>query len=109
VSQLAAFGVTLAVELPWYVAGLIALRLVSAARWWAALALGVAVNAVSHPLLWWWLAPHPTLARLGVAEVAAWLLETLLLVAALRREPAPLAVLSLAANASSLLVGLLLS
>jgi hypothetical protein len=106
VSQLAAFGVTLAVELPWYVAGLVVLRLT---RWWTALALGVVVNAVSHPLLWWWLAPHPTFARLAVAEVAVWLLETALLGAAVRRAPALLAVLSLAANASSLLIGLLLS
>jgi len=106
VSQLAAFGVTLAVELPWYVVGLVGLRLT---RWLTALALGVAVNAVSHPLLWWWLAPHPTFARLAVAEVAVWLLESALLSAALRRAPALLAVLSLAANASSLLIGLLLS
>jgi hypothetical protein len=106
VSQLAAFGLTLAVELPWYAAGLVALRLVRL-RW--ALVLGVLVNAVSHPLLWWWLAPHPSFTRLAVAEAGVWLLEALLLFAAIRREPALLLVLSLAANASSLLIGLLLS
>jgi hypothetical protein len=109
VSQLAAFGLTLAVELPWYAAGLLALRLVRPARWWWALVLGVLVNAVSHPLLWWSLAPHPALARLAVAETGVWLLEGLLLWAAIRRELALLLVLSLAANASSLLTGLLLS
>jgi hypothetical protein len=109
VSQLAAFGLTLAVELPWYGAGLVARRLVARARWWWAPVLGVAVNAVSHPLLWWWLAPHPSLARLAVAEAAVWLMEALLLWAAIRRELALLLVLSLAANASSLLIGLILS
>ncbi len=108
-SQLAAFGLTLAVELPWYGAGLVALRLVEPARWWWALALGVVVNAISHPLLWWSLAPHPSLTRLAVAEAGVWLLEALLLWAAIRRELALLLVLSLAANASSLLIGLLLS
>jgi hypothetical protein len=38
-----------------------------------------------------------------------WLLEALLLFAAIRRKLALLLVLSLAANASSLLIGLLLS
>jgi hypothetical protein len=107
VSQLAAFGLTLAVELPWYGAGLVALRLVR--RWWSALILGMLVNAVSHPLLWWWLAPHPSFTRLAVAETGVWLLEAFLLFAAIRRELALLLVLSLAANASSLLIGLLLN
>jgi hypothetical protein len=109
VSQLAAFGLTLAVELPWYGAGLVGLRLVKPARWWWALVLGIAVNAISHPLLWWSLAPHPSLGRLAVAEAGVWLLEALLLGAAIRRDLALLLVLSLAANASSLLIGLLLS
>jgi hypothetical protein len=109
VSQLAAFGLTLAVELPWYGAGLLALRLVKPGRWWWALVLGVAVNAISHPLLWWSLAPHPSLGRLAVAEAGVWLLEALLLWTAIRRDVALLLVLSLAANASSLLIGLLLS
>jgi len=107
VSQLAAFGLTLAVELPWYGAGLVTLRLVR--RWWWALALGLLINAVSHPLLWWTLAPHPSWAWLAGAEVGVWLLETLLLWAAVRRDLGLLLVLSLAANASSLLIGLLLS
>jgi hypothetical protein len=106
VSQLAALGLTLAVELPWYGAGLVALRL---ARLPWALGLGVLVNAISHPLLWWALAPHPSWARLAGAEIGVWLLEALLLWAAVRRNLGLLLVLSLAANASSLLIGLLLS
>jgi hypothetical protein len=103
---LAAFGLTLAVELPWYVTGLLALRLAGLRR---ALVLGVLVNALSHPVLWWLLAPHPTLARTGVAEVGVCAFEALLLFAVLRREPALLALLSVAANACSVLIGLLLS
>jgi hypothetical protein len=106
VSQLAAFGLTLAVEVPWYAVGLVALRL---ARWQWALGLGVLVNAISHPLLWWSLAPHPGWVQLAGAEVGVWLLEALLLWAVVRRDLGLLLVLSLAANASSLLIGLLLS
>ena len=105
-SQLAAFGLTLAVELPWYVAGLVALRL---AGWRRALVLGVVVNALSHPVLWWFLAPRPTLPRIAVAEVAVCAFEALLLFAAIRREPALLVLLCVAANACSVLIGLLLS
>ncbi len=105
-SQLAAFGLTLAVELPWFVAGLVTLRL---AGWRRALVLGVLINTLSHPMLWWFLAPHPTLPRTAVAEVAVCAFEALLLFAAIRREPALLALLSVAANACSVLIGLLLS
>ena len=106
VSQLAAFGLTLAVELPWYVGGLIA---VVGVRWWAALALGILVNACTHPLLWWALAPHPTLLQTLLAEVAVVVAEAALLAVAIRRDVAILALLSASANASSLLIGLLLS
>jgi len=105
-SQLAAFGLTLAVELPWYVAGLTALVQV---RWWVALGLGVAVNVCTHPLLWWVLAPHPTLLRMVLAEAAVVVAEAALLAVAIRRDFVVLGLLSLAANASSLLIGLLLS
>jgi hypothetical protein len=105
VSQLAAFGLTVAVELPWYVGGLIALGL----RLWAALALAVAVNVCTHPVLWCVLAPHPTLAHTLLAEVVVTVAEAGLLAAAVRRELAVLGVLSLGANASSLLVGLLIN
>jgi len=106
VTQLAAFGLTLAVELPWYLAGLVALVRV---RWWLALGLGVAVNALTHPLLWWVLAPAPTLLQIALAEVVVVLAEAALLAVALRRDVVVLGLLSLGANASSVLVGLLLS
>ena len=103
---MAAFGLTLAVELPWYLAGLVALVRV---RWWLALGLGVAVNALTHPLLWWVLAPAPTLLRIALAEVVVVLAEATQLAVALRRDVVVLRLLSLGANASSVLVGLLLS
>lgn len=103
---MAAFGLTLAVELPWYLAGLVALVRV---RWWLALGLGVAVNALTHPLLWWVLAPAPTLLQIALAEVVVVLAEAALLAVALRRDVVVLGLLSLGANASSVLVGLLLS
>jgi hypothetical protein len=106
VSQLAAFGVTLAVEVPWYVAGLVG---IVGVRWWAALGLAVAVNACTHPLMWYVLAPDPTLLRTGLAEAAVVVAEAALLAVAIRRDFTVLALLSVAANASSVLTGLLLS
>src|SRR5512144_1556003 len=103
-SQLAAFGATLAAELPWYVAGLVTLRL---ARWWVALLAGVGVNLLTHPVLWWALAPSPTLPRLAAAELGVWVAETALLFAVVRRQPALLAVLCAGANATSVVIGLL--
>jgi hypothetical protein len=106
VSQLVAFGLTLAVELPWYVGGLVALV---GLRLWSALVLAVTVNVCTHPVLWWVLAPHPTLAHTLLAEVAVIVAEAALLAAAIRREFAVLGLLSLGANTSSLLIGLLFS
>lgn len=105
-SQLAALALTLVVELPWYVTGLV---IVVGVRWWAALALGIVVNACTHPLLWWMLAPHPTLPQTLLAEVVVVVAEAALLAAAVRRDLGVLALLSVAANASSLLVGMLIS
>jgi hypothetical protein len=106
VSQLAAFALTLAVELPWYVTGLVFLVSV---RWWVALALGIGVNACTHPLLWWVLAPNPTLPHTLLAEIVVVVAEAALLAVAVRRDLALLALLSVGANASSLLVGMLLT
>jgi hypothetical protein len=106
VSQLAAFGLTLAVELPWYVGVLVTVVHV---RWWAAFALGFLVNACTHPLLWYTLARHPTLPQTLLAEAVVVVAGAALLAAAIRRDVAVLALLSLAANASSLLSGLLLN
>ena len=105
-SQPAAFALTLVVELPWYVTGLVILVGV---RWLAALALGIGVNACTHPLLWWTLAPHPTLLQTLLAEIVVVVAETALLAAAVRRDLAVLAWLSVAANASSLVIGMLIS
>lgn len=105
-SQLSAFGLTLAVELPWYVSGLVA---IVGLRWWSALGLAVAVNVCTHPVLWWVLAPQPTLLHTMLAEAAVILAEGALLAVAVRRDVGVLVLLSVGANVSSLLVGLLLS
>jgi hypothetical protein len=106
VPQLAALGLTVAIELPWYVLGLVGLRLTGA---WRAALLGVGVNLVTHPALWWLLAPRPALALFAVAELAVCAVEALLLWCWLRRDLALLAVLSVGANATSVLVGLVLT
>lgn len=103
-SQLAAFALTLVIELPWYVTGLVCLVGV---RWWAGLLLGIGVNACTHPLLWWVLAPHPTLPHTLLAEIVVVAAEAALLAVAVRRDLAVLALLSVGANASSLLIGML--
>jgi len=100
---LAAFGLTLAVELPVYATGLAALRLLP---WRRALVAGLAVNVATHPVLWWFLSGHPH--RWVAAELVVCLAEALMLFAAVRRDPAVLVLLSVAANATSLLAGLLL-
>jgi hypothetical protein len=106
VPQLVALGLTIAVELPWYVAGLAALRLAGPGR--AAL-LGVGVNLVTHPVLWWLLTPGPTTARLTMTELGVTAVEAVLLFMWVRREPALLVTLSIGANATSVLIGLLLT
>jgi hypothetical protein len=100
---LAAFGLTVAIELPVYVTGLVALRLLP---WHRALAAGLAVNVATHPLLWWTLSERPRWWT--GAEAVVCLVEALLLLAAVRRDPVVLLALSIAANAASLAVGLLL-
>jgi len=102
--MLRALLLTLAVEVPLYTVALGALRL---ATRWRAVALGVLVNLLTHPVLWLVLAPHPTAARLWTAEAAAVATEALVLLLAVRRSPLLLLVISLGANAGSLLIGLL--
>jgi hypothetical protein len=97
---------TLAVEVPLYVAALVALDL---ARFWQALALAVLVNALTHPILWQTLGTHPPLARVAVAEILVWLVETAILWLALRRRPALIALLAAGANAGSILAGALIA
>lgn len=105
-TALAAFGLTVAVELPLYVLGLLALRLTGLVR---AVLLGVGVNLLTHPVLWYLLAPDPTLLRIIVAEVAACLVEAAVIWLVVRRDALVLVVLSLGANAASFGVGLLVS
>ncbi|WP_433472361.1 hypothetical protein ACQPZP_26155 [Spirillospora sp. CA-142024] len=104
----AALTLTLAVELPIYLA---ALRVMRAARAPVVFALATGVNLVTHPLVWW---------TLGVAaefwegyeivllpvEIAAWLVEAALLGALLGGPRRPLLHAALAANAASFLAGL---
>jgi hypothetical protein len=94
---------TLAVEVPLYVLALTALRFATAGR---AVLLGVAVNLLTHPLLWWSLAPSPSAGALWGAEAAVVVAEAAVLWLATRRDPALLLVASLGANAASLLIGL---
>ncbi|MBL8775833.1 MAG: hypothetical protein JNK12_07875 [Acidimicrobiales bacterium] len=76
-----ALGATLAVEVPLYAALLPRLAPVSRSR---AVAVGVAVNVVSHPLLWFVLVPlveqagASTVVAVAVAELLVWLLEAAL-------------------------------
>ncbi|MDP7721410.1 hypothetical protein [Mycobacterium sp. TY814] len=105
-SQLTAFVITVAVESLWYVGGLVG---IVGLRWWSALMLTIGVNAVTHPVAWWVLAPDPTIARLLLTEVAVTLAEAAVLAVAVRRDLTTLALLSVGANASSLLTGLVLN
>ena len=95
---------TLAVEVPLYAVALRALRLASAGR---AVLLAVAVNLLTHPVLWWFLAPRPSAARFWGAEAAVVVAEAGALLLACRRDPVLLLVTSLGANALSVLIGLL--
>lgn len=95
---------TLAVEVPLYALALAALRL---ATWPRAVLLGVVVNLLTHPVLWWSLAPRPSLAALWGAEAVVVLAEAAVLWLACRRDPVLLLVTSLGANAASVLIGLL--
>lgn len=90
----------------WYVGGLVG---IVGLRWWSAVTLAIVVNTVTHPAAWWVLAPHPSLLQLVVTEAGVTLAEATMLAVAVRRDFAMLALLSLGANASSLLTGLILN
>jgi hypothetical protein len=103
----AALALTLAVELPVYAVLLAAGWQVP---WRRSVTLAAAANLVTHPPLWWLLSPvtsHPayTWLLLG-AEVAACVVEWLLLRAWLRRTDPLLLVPSVAVNTASVLVGI---
>jgi hypothetical protein len=108
-SLVSALLVTLAVEVPLYLVGLTALRLAPPLR--AAL-LGVVVNMLTLPALWWALGPRPALGRVAVGEVIVWAAEAGLLWLAVRGRLGVLggvAVVSAGANAASILVGAAIS
>ncbi|XVQ07876.1 hypothetical protein ACQP1W_35600 [Spirillospora sp. CA-255316] len=109
----AALALTLAVELPVYAA---ALRVLLGTRLLPVLATAVAVNLVTHPVVWWALGAAARsrggyeIALLPV-EIAAWLAEAallraMLLRAMLRGKGRAFLHAALAANAASLLAGL---
>lgn len=69
--------------------------------------LAIAVNLVTHPVVWWVLTRVDGGRIVFVAvEAGAWLAETALLWLALRRDLALLALTALVANTASLTAGL---
>ena len=108
VSQVTALALTLAIEVPLVATALTGLRL---ARLGRAVLLGVGVNLVTHPVLWWALAPHADPARFWFAEGCVCAVEAVLLWLGLtvRRDFTALVVLSVGANAAAAAAGLLLT
>lgn len=105
---LLAFLWTLALELPVYALWL-APRLRSAA---ATCGLVLAINAITHPLLWF-VMPRPAsyAAYLAIGESGVVVLEAALIAGVLRRHPRPVWIAigaSLSANALSTAVGMLI-
>ncbi|GAA2452460.1 hypothetical protein GCM10010191_83460 [Actinomadura vinacea] len=105
----AALALTLAVELPIYLA---ALRALLGTRVAPALALAVAVNLATHPLVWWTLGAAARLRggyeiALLPVEITAWLAEAAFLCACLRGPRQKVLHAALAANAASFLAGLI--
>lgn len=108
--------ITVVVEVPIVLAGLEVLgwAVVGSSRWWARGLLGLAVNLVTHPVLWWWLRSRyghgADLAWLAVGEVGVWWVETVLIMLGCRRRGLGDLGWALAlagcANAASLAVGL---
>jgi hypothetical protein len=99
VPYVAAFGLTLLVELPVYAFALGRGVLIRAA----------VANLVTHPALWLALGAAPSTGAFVLAELLAWTVEFGLLLAWLRREPLTIAAATVLANALSCLAGLLLS
>lgn len=104
-----ALGLTLLVEVPVYTAALVGTGVLGTRR---AVAVGVLVNLVTHPVLWLAVrgAGSAYWAVLAVGEVSVWLAEAWLVRRACRPgSPAGVALAaSLTANAASVLVGLAL-
>ena len=101
-----ALALTLVVEVPLVSAAMVALRLAGMGR---AVLIAVGVNLATHPVLWWSLAPHPTMIRLCGAEVVVCAVEAGLMWLAVRRDAPALIVLSVGANAASTAAGLMVT
>ncbi len=105
-----AFALTLAIELPIYGFVLTGRYQVGPLR---ALALGLFINVVTHPNVWFVLQPllAPSLGYLGyvaIAELFAWWVEAVLMWAWLRRDFRGLIALSLLANSAFYAFGALM-
>lgn len=105
-----ALALTLAVEVPVYVAALTATAAPGVRR---AAGAAVLVNVVTHPLLWWFLGRAAELPAatyrpvFAAAESAVCLVEGALVARLLRLRGAVPYAASVAANAASVLAGLL--
>lgn len=103
-----ALGLTVLVEVPVYVA---AITVSCQVRWYRTAVAGVLVNLVTHPLLWWFLRQVPAHGYwwgFAVGETAVCAAEGWMVARVLRlRGVVPYAA-AVAANAASVLAGLLL-
>ena len=105
-----ALALTLAVELPVVTAALVRWYRLPLAR---ALLLNLVANLLTHPVVWFALAPtlRPLLGDMAFtlsAEGTAWLVEAALFYLVVRRDVLGLLLLSLVANLASYLVGVAL-
>jgi hypothetical protein len=96
-----ALALTLAVEVPVYA---VALRWAGLLPWGRALAVAVGANLVTHPLVWLILTHHTGAAAFAVVEVAAWLVESALILLLVRRDAALICLVALVANLTSVLL-----
>lgn len=101
-----ALALTLVVEVPLYVAGIVALRLARPRR---ALLAAVLVNLVTHPVLWLALSRDVTMTAVVLAELCVCLVEGVALRVLVRRDVGLAMLLAVGANAASFGVGLVVS
>ena len=98
--------VTVAVEVPLWVAGLLALGLCGPVR---ATIAGVGVNLLTHPVLWHALDPGPSLGLVLAAEACVVVIEAAVVRLVIGRAVGLAALLALGTNAASLAVGLVVT
>lgn len=97
---------TVAIELPFWVAGLVALRLCGPAR---AVLVGIGVNLVTHPVLWRALEPAPTIGLVLAAEACVVVIEAAVVRLVTGRGAGLAVLVSLGTNAASFAIGLVLA